>query len=160
MKRPGALAAALKWVIKKPRRRHHHPQHDRYRSARSRTSRSWGSKFDDADEKILAARLEEIRPYYCRMCGQCDGKCPQGLPVANMLRYLMYAESYGQFALGREHFLKLSAEHQGVRCADCPGCTVQCPQRRARHRTPDSRAGNVRRLTRNSLRPGTPRALH
>ena len=57
----------------------------------------------------MTAWLEEIRPLYCRMCGQCDGKCPQGLPVADVLRYLMYAEGYGQFPLGREQFLALPA---------------------------------------------------
>jgi heterodisulfide reductase subunit C len=37
----------------------------------------------------------------------------------------MYAEGYGQFALGREHFLQLG--HAVSRCADCTECTVQCP---------------------------------
>ena len=72
-------------------------------------------------------RLEQIRPLYCRTCGQCDGDCRQGLPVADMLRILTYADGYGQFALGRERFLELAPEHTSVKCADCPGCTVQCP---------------------------------
>jgi hypothetical protein len=44
-----------------------------------------------------------------------------------MLRFLMYAEGYGQFALGREHFKELPAAVQQVRCADCSRCAVQCP---------------------------------
>jgi hypothetical protein len=47
--------------------------------------------------------------------------------VADVLRFLTYADGYGQFALGRERFLQLDAGHTAVRCADCPGCTVQCP---------------------------------
>ena len=70
---------------------------------------------------------ELIQPYYCNMCGKCEGTCREGLPVADVLRYGMYADGYGQFALGREHFQTLSAEHASVRCADCPGCTVECP---------------------------------
>ena len=83
--------------------------------------------FTDADQKILTARLEEITPYFCRMCGTCAGQCAQGLPVADMVRFVMYADGYGQFPLGREHFQRMSAEHQAVRCDQCPTCSVQCP---------------------------------
>jgi predicted aldo/keto reductase-like oxidoreductase len=71
--------------------------------------------------------LEEITPYFCRMCGTCAGQCPQGLPVADMVRFVMYADGYGQFPLGREHFQRMSAEHQAVRCDQCPTCLVKCP---------------------------------
>jgi predicted aldo/keto reductase-like oxidoreductase len=47
--------------------------------------------------------------------------------VADVLRFLMYAEGYGQFALGREHFQALPAELAGVRCGSCGNCTVKCP---------------------------------
>ncbi len=62
------------------------------------------------------------------MCGECEGTCPKGLPVADVLRYLTYAEGYGQFALGRESFLALPRELRDVRCDDCPTCPVRCPQ--------------------------------
>ena len=74
------------------------------------------SPYSAADAKLLAMRLEEIKPLYCRMCGKCDGKCSQGLPVADMLRFLMYAEGYGQFPMAREHFRALPAEIAAVRC--------------------------------------------
>jgi predicted aldo/keto reductase-like oxidoreductase len=61
------------------------------------------------------------------MCGKCDGACSQGLPVADLLRYLTYAEGYGQFSLGREHFLALPEKITAVRCRDCANCTVSCP---------------------------------
>jgi predicted aldo/keto reductase-like oxidoreductase len=90
--------------------------------------KAMAQSFTAADQKLLAERREQIRPYYCNMCGKCEGTCRQGLPVADVLRYGMYADGYGQFALGREHFKTLSAEHAAVRCATCPGCTVQCPE--------------------------------
>jgi predicted aldo/keto reductase-like oxidoreductase len=86
-----------------------------------------GSRLSPSDEKVLAAHLEMIRPVYCRMCGQCGGTCQKGLPVADVLRFLTYADGYGQFALGRERFKELAAEHKAVRCGDCAECTVQCP---------------------------------
>jgi predicted aldo/keto reductase-like oxidoreductase len=61
------------------------------------------------------------------MCGHCEGQCSQGLPVADMLRFLMYADGYGQFQLGRENFKALPAEVANVRCGSCTSCTVQCP---------------------------------
>jgi predicted aldo/keto reductase-like oxidoreductase len=44
-----------------------------------------------------------------------------------MVRFVMYADGYGQFPLGREHFQRLSAEHRNVRCSDCATCAVDCP---------------------------------
>jgi len=61
------------------------------------------------------------------MCGQCDGQCRQGLPVADVLRFLTYADGYGQFGLGRERFRELDSSHAAVKCNECPGCTIQCP---------------------------------
>jgi hypothetical protein len=124
--REGAPLAALKWVIKNPHIDTVIPsivdndQLDENISA-------MGAPFSAADGKLLARRLEEIRPLYCRMCGHCEGQCAQGLPVADVLRFLMYAEGYGQFALGREHFKTLPAELAAVRCASCADCTVECP---------------------------------
>jgi predicted aldo/keto reductase-like oxidoreductase len=126
MKRPGALVSALKWVLKNPGVSTTIPSMTDIDQLEQNFA-VMGTKFEAADEKLLAERLEEIRTYHCRMCGQCDGQCAQGLPVANMLRFGMYADRYGQFALGREHFLTLSAAHQSVRCADCTSCTVHCP---------------------------------
>jgi predicted aldo/keto reductase-like oxidoreductase len=61
------------------------------------------------------------------MCGQCAGQCRNGLPVADVLRFLTYADGYGQFALGRERYLGMAPEHVACKCDDCPGCTVACP---------------------------------
>ena len=83
--------------------------------------------FSEADEKLLAIRLEHIGPLYCRMCGACEGTCRKGLPVADILRYLTYAEGYGEFSRGRGHFLALPAEVTSVRCQDCASCTIACP---------------------------------
>ncbi|MFB3776570.1 MAG: aldo/keto reductase [Bryobacteraceae bacterium] len=89
--------------------------------------RAMSEKFGPADEKLLAQLNEEIRPLYCRMCHQCSGQCPKGVPVADTLRYLSYSDFYGQFALGREHFQALPEEIRDVHCGDCSSCAVQCP---------------------------------
>jgi hypothetical protein len=84
-------------------------------------------QFTDGDAQILTARLEEISPYFCRSCGACKGQCPKGLPVNDLVRFVMYADGYGQFPLGRENYMRLSEQHQQVRCGDCAECPVRCP---------------------------------
>jgi predicted aldo/keto reductase-like oxidoreductase len=124
--RTGAPVAALKWVLRNPNIDTVIPSIvDEDQLAENIAA--MGSPFNTDDSRLLAARLEEIKPLYCRMCGSCQGQCAQGLPVADVLRFLMYAESYGQFALGREEFKALPAHLSAVRCASCNSCTVDCP---------------------------------
>lgn len=124
--RPGAMLAALKWVVKNPYVATTIPSMTDMDQLEENL-KAMASPLSASDEKVLAAHLEMIGPGYCRMCGQCDGTCKKGLPVADVLRFLTYADGYGQFALGRERFSELSTEHQAVRCGDCSGCTVECP---------------------------------
>ena len=125
--RPPAFApAALKWAINNPAIATTVPSMTDIDQLQQNFS-AMSERFNDDDAKILSARLEEIGPYFCRMCGQCDGQCPKGLPVPDMVRFVMYADGYGQFPLGREHFQRLSEEHRNVRCSDCSTCAVHCP---------------------------------
>jgi predicted aldo/keto reductase-like oxidoreductase len=124
--REGAPLAALKWAMKNPNIDTTIPSIvDNEQLDENLTAMS--APFSAADGKLLARRLEEIKPLYCRMCGHCEGQCSQGLPVAVVVRFLMYAVGYGQFAMAREHFKTLPAEVAGVRCASCSNCTVKCP---------------------------------
>jgi aryl-alcohol dehydrogenase-like predicted oxidoreductase len=125
--RPATFApAALKWVIKNPVVATTVPSITDIDQLEQNFA-VMGQSFTDSDQKILSARLREITPYFCRMCGECNGQCPKGLPVGDMVRFVMYADGYGQFPLGREHFQRMAAEHQAVRCGDCPTCVVKCP---------------------------------
>ena len=122
----GALLAALKWVLKNPKVNTTIPSMTDMDQLEENL-KAMAGPFTDLEEKLLARQLEHIAPLYCRMCGECDGACSQGLPVADLLRYLTYAEGYGQFSLGREHFLALPEKIAAVRCRDCANCTVNCP---------------------------------
>jgi hypothetical protein len=124
--RTAPFLAALKWVIKNANVSTTIPSMtdmDQFEE----NLKAMANPFSASDEKLLSEQLEFIRPLYCRMCGECEGTCAKGLPVADVLRFLAYAEGYGQFALGREKFLELPSEQVGVRCADCAECTVKCP---------------------------------
>jgi uncharacterized protein len=79
------------------------------------------------DEKMLYARNEEIRSLYCRMCYECKGKCPKGVPVTDELRYLAYHDFGGDMHQARENFAHLPEEVRKVQCGDCSSCSIQCP---------------------------------
>ena len=122
----GRAAAALKWAIKNPVIATTVPSMTDNDQLLENFA-VMGQPFTDADSKVLSAALQEIRPYFCSMCGQCDGQCPKGLPAHDLVRFAMYADGYGQFPLGRESFQRMSAEHQAIRCADCSSCAIRCP---------------------------------
>jgi predicted aldo/keto reductase-like oxidoreductase len=126
MTQPGAMLSALKWVVNQPNITTTVPSMTDMDQL-DENLKAMAAPLTTGDAKILAAHLEMIRPLYCRLCGECDGACQKGLPVADVLRCLTYAEGYGQFALGRERFQELSKEQVAVRCGDCSECTVACP---------------------------------
>jgi predicted aldo/keto reductase-like oxidoreductase len=126
MKKDGAMLAALKWTLKNPKIATTIPGMTDMEQL-DENLKAMADHFSTDDQKVLAAHLEMIKPVYCRMCGECDGACQKGLPVANVMRILTYADGYRQFGLARERFQELAAGHRAVRCGDCDECTVQCP---------------------------------
>jgi len=61
----------------------------------------------------------------CIACGQCHGDCPEGLAVADIMRYRMYAEDYGDYGIARQQYAELPATWKklvatGVPNAVCP----------------------------------------
>ncbi len=125
-KRPNAYVSALRWALRRPE------IHTTAVSMHDREEvedclRAMEAPFAGADEKTLSAHLDRIGPLYCRMCYECDGKCPQGLPVADVLRFLMYADGSRRFDMGYGRFRMLPESLQAVRCEDCGECSVACP---------------------------------
>jgi uncharacterized protein len=126
LRRDGALAAALKWVLKDPNVDTTIPSMtdmDQLDEDLGAAHAPWS----EADEKLLARQLDYIRPLYCRSCGTCQDQCAQNLPVAEILRHLSYAEGYGDVRLALESYRALPADVATRRCADCVECTVHCP---------------------------------
>jgi predicted aldo/keto reductase-like oxidoreductase len=126
LKRGGAMLAALKWVLNNPNVHTTIPGMTDMVQL-DEDLRAMAEPYGPAEEELLARQLEHISPLYCRMCGKCEGTCAKGLPVADILRYLTYADGYGQFSLGREEFLARPPDVAEVRCRECETCTVNCP---------------------------------
>jgi predicted aldo/keto reductase-like oxidoreductase len=126
LKQEGAPLAAIKWVL-------------RNRSVDTaivcmtdqdqldENVRAMADPYSDRDEKLLATALAHIGPIYCRMCGACRGACGKGIPVPDVLRFLNYAEGYGQFAMARARYLGLPGRVRAIRCGDCERCSIDCP---------------------------------
>ncbi|MGB9431584.1 MAG: aldo/keto reductase [Candidatus Acidiferrum sp.] len=123
--REGAMLSALKWTLKNPNVSTTIPSMTDMDQLEENL-KAMAQPFSDVDEKLLATKLDVIKPLYCRLCGECEGSCARGLPIQDTLRFLTYAEGYGQFALGRERFQELPVAQKAVRCGDCNECTVQC----------------------------------
>ncbi len=126
LKREGAMLAALKWVLKNPNVHTTIPSITDMEQL-DENMRAFSESFSSNDQKILTARLKEIRQLYCSMCGSCVGQCPRGIPVADVLRYLSYSEGYGEFQLARESYLGLPTDVRNARCETCATCAVRCP---------------------------------
>jgi predicted aldo/keto reductase-like oxidoreductase len=89
--------------------------------------RAMSEPYTPADEQLLFTLNEKIRPDYCRMCYQCDGKCPKGMPVADVLRYLAYYDFSGSLFQAVTNFRNLDSDVRKIRCGDCESCAIQCP---------------------------------
>ena len=89
--------------------------------------RAMEETYTPQDENMLYTRNQEIRPLYCRMCYECKGECPNGVPVTDELRFLAYNDFGGNFHQAQENFRRLPKEIRSVRCSDCSSCAIQCP---------------------------------
>ncbi len=82
-----------------------------------------------ADDKVmLAAHAADTASSYCAGCGRiCQGAT--AAPVADVMRYLMYYQDYGDRDMARELFGEIPAEIQGrLATADFGPAEAACPQ--------------------------------
>lgn len=118
--------AGIKWVLSNPAIGTTVP-HMKTIPELEMNFRAMSESYGPADEKLLYVLNERIRPDYCRMCYECTGKCPQGLPVTDMLRTLAYHDFCGNYHQARVGFAALPPEVRSVRCGDCAECAIECP---------------------------------
>jgi predicted aldo/keto reductase-like oxidoreductase len=121
-----AALAAIKWVLKNPAFSVSIPFMGNNEQVEMNV-RAMTETYTSADDKLLFAKNEEIRPYYCRMCYECKGQCPKGMPVPDVLRFLAYNDFGGDFRQAREKFQNLPREVRNVSCGECSACSIRCP---------------------------------
>lgn len=89
--------------------------------------RAMSEPYTPSDEKLLFVMNERIRPTYCRMCYECSGKCPYGIPVTDVMRFLAYHDFCGNYHQARNGFMGLPESIRNVRCSNCSECAIHCP---------------------------------
>ncbi len=77
------------------------------------------SEFEEAAKRISVGS--------CHMCGACTGQCPAGVRVADIMRYRLYHDGYGDRGRARELYHALPAEASAAACGDCAECRIVCP---------------------------------
>ncbi|MEZ4215316.1 MAG: aldo/keto reductase [Myxococcota bacterium] len=118
--------AAFKWVLANPNvgclvisfQKHRHV--DEYLHAS-------GGALAPADLALLARYDRATAGTHCRPhCGACLARCPEQLPIDDVLRYRMYFEDYGDEARGLAAYAALPARADA--CAACSApCAGACP---------------------------------
>ena len=118
--------AGIKWVLKNPAIGTTVP-HMKNIAELEMNFRAMSEPYTPKDEKLLYVMNEQIRPDYCRMCYECKGQCPKGVPVTDVLRFLAYHDFCGNFHQAVVNFRGLAQDVRDVRCSDCSSCAIQCP---------------------------------
>lgn len=97
--------------------------------------------FDELEEDVAAvttpatrAELAEFEAAVamamgsaCRLCGACTSQCPAGVRVADIMRYRLYHEGYGDQSRAVSLYRELPDNATASVCAGCPECKVVCP---------------------------------
>jgi predicted aldo/keto reductase-like oxidoreductase len=118
--------AAIKWALRNPAIGTTVMDHGNVSNLEMNV-RAMTEPYTPKDERLLYARNEQIRPDYCRMCYECKGQCPNGMPVTDVLRFLAYNDFGRNFHQARQKFTELPMAVRSVRCSDCSACAIQCP---------------------------------
>jgi len=118
--------AGIKWVLQNPAIGTTVP-HMKTIPELEMNFRAMSEPYTPKDEKLLYVMNEQIRPDYCRMCYECKGQCPKGMPVTDVLRFLAYHDFCGNYHQAVVSFRDLAKEVRDVRCGDCSECAIQCP---------------------------------
>jgi len=86
-----------------------------------------------SDKKLLQQHAHLSRPDYCKGCiNNCEPMVESGIPIGDIMRYLMYARSYGDRHRGRKKFQKIPQEiRRNIEITDYAQAEQKCPQKMA-----------------------------
>ena len=88
------------------------------------------TKLSDRDHKLLQRYARETRSAYCTGCTAICESCVEGNPpIGDVMRYLMYANSYGDHALAANEFKQIPQKIQTrLSGLDYSRAERECPQ--------------------------------
>ena len=119
--------AALRWVLTNP---HVDAAVITMNSAEKIDEYLGASGYDElaaGDMDLLERYAQVTGSSYCvNVCNDCEGSCPYGVPIAEVLRTRMYAVDYRETAMARDEYALL--ETNASACLSCSGepCANAC----------------------------------
>jgi uncharacterized protein len=88
-----------------------------------------GSRTVHAEDVPLLQRYARANgASYCRhACNACEGSCPAGVAIADVMRTRMYAVDYGDLPMARAEYTLI--KHNAAACLSCSArpCAAACP---------------------------------
>jgi hypothetical protein len=87
-----------------------------------------GTKFEASEAEMLADCRETLGGTTCRIgCGECQAACPNGVPVAAIMRYDYYFRTVQREKAAMTDYAALAGVDAAA-CAECAGpCEAACP---------------------------------
>jgi len=85
-----------------------------------------GKPMRAADRRALETMTAYANREVCRLCQECGGRCPNGVQIADILRYERYATDYGERRFARRLYAQL--ERKADACVACGTCLEHCSQ--------------------------------
>lgn len=87
------------------------------------------AKMTWSDRKVLDKYAGITDKLYCRTCEECLGRCPENVNIPDIMRFLMYADGYGEMELGKDSYKTISISENASKCINCEKCVVICPNK-------------------------------
>lgn len=119
--------AAIKFCLNNPDVHSVCPSINSFEELRSFVALS-GKRLEPTDKALLAGYEASFGKFYCRhACGQCESRCPSGVPINTIMRYHHYFVAQGRekHAMAKYHSL---AGNRAILCSSCSGhCESACP---------------------------------
>jgi len=81
----------------------------------------------EAELAEFEGAVSQVSAGACHLCGSCTGQCPRNVQVADIMRYSLYDDGYGDGARAAELYRALPVAASAAPCRDCSQCRVVCP---------------------------------
>ncbi|MBN2289660.1 MAG: aldo/keto reductase [Candidatus Glassbacteria bacterium] len=119
--------AALKWILQNPYMKTTATAMGNFQEIEEDANAMGAGALNTEDKRLLEAYAASYSAWYCRMCGQCSGRCPEGVDIAGVNRLHMYAVGYGggMARQARREYAALG-NASAAACEDCTACRVRC----------------------------------
>lgn len=78
------------------------------------------------DRKTLHKYGQVIDKEFCRMCGACQGYCPDDVNISEINRCVMYSDAYKDYELAISNYNDIQKQAKLDKCVNCNQCSVSC----------------------------------